>query len=263
VDGPGYLYERRIYAVKFQKRTIFGMLLPSSFQGFPCACCNSILKKRSDQQFGACSKCQAPFCNDCSNFVEWTLLGRAKLCRWCLARVYPLHKIVPKPSGFEDVEYLEQLDAAFQNSDQLDGWFLSIFLINRKFDFSGIWWIEMTGWRFFASAKWFFERKLKHEFNLVIASMLFNRTKCARIRIPASFGVFYTQFHEDPTNYLFEESRWIVVMHSITFKMLTRMEMMERKSCEAILRVVASQWALKLKNGLGVHIPPKDSEDDY
>jgi hypothetical protein len=189
-------------------------------------------------------------------------------CKWCLTRLYPERKIVVDSAHHEDVEFFQKLSAARQNFSQLDVWFRSIFRINRKFDFSKIWWIEMTGWRFFADGDWFFQQKLKHEFNVVMASMLFHSSKRVRRmgNLP-SFGMFYKQFHEDPTKYLFQESRQITVMHSMAFKMLTRMETMDMRNFGLVLRRVESKSALLLQNGLGFNPPPpnhsEDSEDDY
>ena len=126
----------------------------------------------------------------------------------------------------------------------------------------------MTGWRFFADGDWFFQQKLKHEFNVVMASMLFHNSKrVRRMGHLQSFGMFYKQFHEDPTKYLFQESRQITVMHSMAFKTLMKAKKMEIKYCDLVLRRVESKFARLLQNGLGVNPPPpkdsEDSEDDY
>jgi hypothetical protein len=275
---PGYCSwsPQRFYSYSFRKRKISGMLLPRSYEGLPCACCDSELmdlcspyqRQREHPEIPVCSNCMAPICVECSTFTEYKQLGRDNnRCKWCLTRLYPERKIVVDSAHNEDVVFFQQLDSAHQNFSQLDVWFRSIFRINRKFDFSKIWWIEMTGWRFFADGDWFFQQKLEHEFNIVMASMLFNNSKRVGRPVPTHFGVFYKQFHEDPTKYLLEESSQIAVMHSMAFKMLTRMEM---RYCGLVLRRVESKSALLLQNGLGVNIlPPKkssesyDSEDDY
>jgi hypothetical protein len=203
----------------------------------------------------------APICVKCSTFTEYYELGRNNnKCKWCLTCLHPERKIVLDSDNHEDVKFLQQLNAACQNFDRLDVWFRSIFLINRKFDFSKIWWIEMTGWRFFAAGDLFFQQKLEHEFNVVMASILFSNSKRVRRPVPQHFGMFYKQFHEDPMKYLFQESRQITVMHSMAFKMLTRMEM---RNFGLVLRRVESKFALRLQNGLGFNPPPPNHSEDY
>jgi hypothetical protein len=275
VSCPGYCSwsPQRLYSSSFCIRSISEMLLPRSYEGLPCACCDSELmdlcspyqRQREHPEISVCSNCMAPICVECSTFTEYIQLGRDNnRCKWCLSRLYPERKIVVDSAHDEDVVFFQQLDAARQNFRQLDVWFRSIIRINRKFDFSKIWWIKMTGWRFFADGDWFFHQKLEHEFNIVMASMLFNNSKRVRRQVPQYFGVFYKQFHEDPKKYLLKESRQIAVMHSMAFKMLTRMEL---SYCGLVLRCVESNFAHLLQNGLGVNIlPPNksdDSEDDY
>lgn len=253
-----------------KKRTIHGMLLPRTYEVFLCACCEQHLRilcishefRKEQYEYTACSECQAPICSECKSFMSCSELERGNSCRWCLASVYPLRNIVLDSQRVEDIKCFQQLNTARQNFDQLYVWFQRIFLINRKFDFSKIWWIEMTGWRFFADGDWFFQQKLEHEFNVVMASMLFNNSKRLRRPVPQHFGMFYKQFREDPTKYLFQESRQITVMHSMAFKIQMKMKRMEMKYCDLVLRRVESKFARLLQNGLGVNPqPPKDSED--
>lgn len=261
---------QRFYSDNFRKRNIRSMLLPRSYEGLPCACCNSELRdlcspyqrQREHPEIPVCSNCMAPICVECSTFTECYQLGRDNnRCKWCLTRLYPERKIVVDSALHEDVVFFQQFNAARQNFHQLDVWMRSIFRINRKFDFSKIWGIKMTGWRFFADG-WFFEEKLKHQFQVVMASMLFNNSKRVRRMGLQRFGMFYKQFREDPTKYLFQESRQITVMHSMAFKIPMKMKRMEIKYCDLVLRRVESKFARLLQNGLGVNPqPPKDSED--
>ena len=272
--GYSSWFPLRVYSHMFLRRNVFRMLLPRSCEGLPCACCDSELmelcspyqRERAHPEFPVCSNCKAPICVACSTFMEYDDLGRdINRCKWCLTRLHPQRKIVVDSALPEDVEFFQQLSAARQKFHRFDDWFRSIFRINRKFDFSKIWWIEMTGWRFFADGDWFFQQKLEHEFNVVMGSMLFNHSKRVRRMSLQHFGMFYKQFHEDPMKYLFQESRQITLMHSMAFKMLTKT--MDMRNSGLVLKRVESKSALLLQNGLGFKPPPpnhsEDSEDNY
>lgn len=233
ISCPGYnsWTLKRVYSVTFRIRNIIRMLLQRSYERLPCACCDSELRdlcfpyqrQGEHPQIPVCSNCMAPICVNCSIFTESNPLGSDNnRCKWCLTRLNPQRKIDLDSKLPEDVKFLQQFSAARQNFQQLNVWMQSIIQINRKFDFSKIWWIKMTGWRFFADIDLFLNQRLKYEFNIVMASMLFNNSKCVRRSNCQNFGLFYAQFHEEPTNCLFQGSRQIVVMHSIALKMLAK-----------------------------------------
>lgn len=280
-ESKGYsnYHTTSVYSSNWKQRNMLNMCPPQSYEHFPCACCNREFRGSlyclypwtsycdEDQYVHVCSECQAPVCSECKSFTRSNDLAREhNRCKWCLKLIDPTEEISLQPPTFERVEYFKQLDAARTNYPQLAEWFRGIYRSNRKFDFSRIWWIETTGWLFFADCDWFFQQKLEHEFSVVMASMLFNSSKRVRRRrlVPSHFGMFYGNFHEDQKKYLFQESRQIAVKHSIAFKMLTRMEM---RFCGLVLRRVESKFARLLQNGLGVNPPPsdhsEDSEDDY
>ena len=276
--GYSPYHTTHVYSSNWRQRDMLNLCPPQSYEHFPCACCNREFRGSlyclypwtsycdEYQYIHVCSKCQAPVCSECKSFTMSNDLAREhNRCKWCLKLIDPTEVISLQPPTFEKVEYFRQLDAARTNYSQLAQWFRGIYRSNRKFDFSRIWWIETTGWLFFADCDWFFQQKLEHEFSVVMASMLFNSSKRVRRRrpVPSHFGMFYGHFHEDQKKYLFQESRQIAVMHSMAFNMLERWDM---QFCDLVLRRVESKSALLLRIGLGFNPPPSkddEDEDDY
>jgi hypothetical protein len=256
----------RDFSFMVEKSTYFGLCKA-------CACCNNSAPfipycPQKESQFNShiaiCPGCQASICFGCINFIECYDCASTKRCRWCGTRVVPLNKVdltVPFPSYFEDLRNAEQDFYTFNT------WKSSILRLNREFYFSGIFWasyFDRKGWRFFVNAQRFFEHKLPNEYNIVLASMLFQVCRSKE------FVEFYRHFHEGPESFLFCQSARLVQMNSFAHKMLARMvqdfsvsHLRLRHLQLLVLKRLRAGFALKMSNGLGVNIPPpKNSPDE-
>ena len=128
-----------VVSFPFEQRTFLHMLDKRLFRYFPCACCDN----DSEENY-ACQNCRAPVCRKCAYFIEGHNLSKIKRCRWCSELVSHLDDENPV-----NIQYQEDLMSAQQQFSCLGDWFRGIIRIDRKFDFSGIFWQSI-----FAADSW-------------------------------------------------------------------------------------------------------------
>jgi len=247
----------------FVRRTFLFMVKNSGIFRFYllCACCDkdgpfipdySGEDDRIYRTVTVCRGCKASICDGCTRFVEQYKCAKKKRCRYCGTHVAPLCKIIltgPQPS------YFQELRDARQNSYTFHRWVSSILAKNPDFDFSGIFWktyFDVFSWRFFVDAERFLNKQLPDECKIVISSMTFHNSLRLTKSSREKFAGPYHHFHNDPKNFLFDQSKKHVVMYSIAFKML---ESMTNNYLDLVLKRLRTIWGQKMLNGLGVNIP--------
>lgn len=245
-----------------KRRTFLGLT------AFPCACCDEALPSFEEVPedvwffhfIDVCPECEAPICEDCSEFIANTSREAVKIkrCRWCASFVFPTHKVNLHAPHFDDLALLLDINRARENFGFFSTWRYRLHQQCLGFDFSRIFWasyLDQKGWLFFADAKWFFEQKLTNEYNIVIANMLFQATHRSlfQVRVRQQFVEFYKLFQEDPKSFLFCQSARLLQMNTFAHKMLARMD---QYSSHLVLKRLSAGFARKMSNGLGVNIIP-------
>jgi hypothetical protein len=256
-----------------KRRTFLVLTGVSSFYSYPCACCDedlsSFFENPKDVWFfhfiDVCPECYAPMCENCSEFMANSSEEALKIkrCRWCASFVFPSHKINLHAPHFDDLALLLDINRARENFIFFSTWKYELHQKCLGFDLSKIFWasyLDRNGWLFFADAKRFFEQQLKNEYNIVIASILFQASQPS-LQVRQKFGEFYRSFQEDPESFLFCQSARLLQMNTFAHKMLARMDRYSsqrylRYLQHLVLKRLSAGFALKMSNGLGVNILP-------
>jgi hypothetical protein len=207
-------------------------------------------------QIITCQHCRAPVCNKCICFIENYECAKSKKCRWCGSVASPLKQI-----GLQDGN-ADEYQCAMQQFDCLGDWFRKIIRSDRKFDFSRISWqqhFQKEGWHFYVNANHFFTVQLPNQYDVVMAKMIFNRSKHLKHENCKKIVPFLQRFNSRQDPDLFFQSRQLVVMHTMSVMML---KSMEDEFFYGILKRVEAICALKLSNGLGVRVLQRQKSKD-
>jgi hypothetical protein len=251
--------------VKFitERRTFKNIGRETPFPRFPCACCDgdsgTFQVDPDDFYFSqsliVCPQCQAPICPCCVDFISnCSLAQQIKRCRWCSSRVHPLcEHDLHSPSSFEILQLLLDILKAREDFQAFINWKSRVFQHNLHFNFPKIFWgpyFDRIGWQFFAYAKNFFEKKLRLECELVFAriSCCFS-TESSRKRFVGS----YYRFHDNEMNFLFPQTRNVMLMNTFAFKMLKRMNIhLNHRFQVFVLGRLGAIWRKRIADGLGI-----------
>jgi hypothetical protein len=247
--------------VKFNtERRTFKILRNTPFSRFPCACCDgdSETFEVDPNDFylrhyiRVCQGCQAPICSNCVDFIsDCSLAQKIKRCRWCSSQVHPpCEHDLHAPPNVDLLQLLLDICKARVDFQAFINWKVRVFQRNLYFDFSKIFWaayFDRSGWQFFANAKNFFEIKLRLECELVFARMscCFN-TDPSRKR----FAGLYYRFQQNEINFLFPQTRNVMLMDTFAFQMLKRMSI--HRFQVFVLGRLRAIFAKKLSDGLGI-----------